>query len=137
MTIPASHGHSCLLAENIMQGKIPKVESFLMEIDDFSKEWGAMKERQQSIEKAQSAHNAITNEKLDNIIDKLTIINGSVGKAHSRIDTLEPELKKAVDNGEDWASTKKMAKGVIALCVFAGGAGTLNILTWAVQAFGS
>lgn len=49
-----------------------------------------------------TAHHTITNEKLDKVIDKLTLMNGSIGKAHNRIDDIEPHV-------EDYRTNKKRA----------------------------
>jgi len=54
-------------------------------------------------------HHTITNEKLDRVIDKLTLMNGSIGKAHNRIDDIEPHV-------EDYRVNKKRAiMGLIGL----------------------
>lgn len=59
------------------------------------------------------------------INDKLTLMNGSVGKAHRRIDDLESGV-------EDWRATKKRAVlGLIGLggMAGAGGSGIFKILS--------
>ncbi len=108
-----------------------------MDIDEFSRKWGAMEEKQDSLEKTLLQNNTVSNEKLDKIIDKLTTMNGSIGKAHGRIDDMEDDLEEAVKNGEDWKSTKKTAKYIIGGSVIAGGTSGAGIGTWLSKILGS
>jgi len=64
-----------------------------------------------------NTHHTITNEKLDKVIDKLTLMNGSIGKAHIRIDDLEPHI-------EDYKINKKRA--IVGLIGIGGATGVIG-----------
>lgn len=87
-------------------------------IDEVSETVGILKTE---IGHLKSSDSVIHN-KLDKIIDKLTLINGSVGKAHGRIDDIDPVLEKAANQAQHWDETQKKAKWLIGLG-FIGSAG--------------
>lgn len=64
---------------------------------------------------------------LNQINDKLTLMNGSVAAAHKRIDTVEKTANDAKEAGEDYQLTKR--RGIMALIGIgaAGGAGSTGV----------
>lgn len=80
-----------------------------MAIDEVSKALGRL---EASIETLLSSTAGIKAQQ-DKMDDKLTLINGRVGKAHDRIDVMLEPLKEAHENGRDWADTKRKAKWII------------------------
>ena len=63
-----------------------------MSIDEFSHKLGSLEARQEGLEKITQSNHSVTNDKLDKIIDKLTTMDGSLSKAHDRIDKAEEEM---------------------------------------------
>ena len=101
-----------------------------MDIDDFSRKWGQMEQKQASLEEAVDKHHVTTNKKLDRIIDKLTDMNGNVRDAHTRIDNMSTDVEEAKENGEDWRSTKGAAKWLIGGGILAGGTSGFSLGKW-------
>lgn len=91
----------------------------MREIDEYSQVLGTL---QSEIKNHSQVHNIILS-KLDKIDDKLTLMNGSVGKAHGRIDGMEPTLEEAHANGNDWKDTKGKVKFLATLGIVGGGVG--------------
>lgn len=71
------------------------------------------------------AHTLILN-KLTEIDTKLTIQNGSIGKAHTRIDELAPAMAAA----NDYLDNKKKVKWVLAGMSVAGLGGGFTLTAW-------
>lgn len=83
-----------------------------MPIDEVSQLLGSLETKQQSLENAMISNHGVINNKLDRIIDKMTVLEASNTKAHARIDDLAAE-----------AVTKT---GVMKTAILVGGAGGLG-----------
>lgn len=103
-----------------------------MEVDEFSLKLGSLEANQETFSKQQT----VMDGKLDKIIDKLTLMNGSIGKAHNRIDDMTPDLESAVANGNDWKDTKTKAKWLIGLGFLGSAGGGLGISKFFSGLFG-
>jgi hypothetical protein len=108
-----------------MQESQPKMES-LLAIDEFSVRFGKMEATVETLLR----HTHVQNAMLNKIDDKLTITNGSVGKAHSRMDVADPILKKAAEQGNDWEDTKGRLKWLAGLSIFGASAGGFSFTKW-------
>ena len=113
-----------------MQGKNRKVESFLMNIDEFSHKLGSLETKQATMESTMSSGFAVINDKLDKLMENNNSLKGSVGTAHTRIDSMEEEIDEAVTNGRDWMKTKTIAKWLVGGTVITGGAGGAGLGNW-------
>lgn len=107
-----------------------------MSIDEFSHKLGSLEAKQESLTKTVQNHYTVSNEKLDKIIDKLTMMNGSIAKAHDRLDINEEKIKKNTEACNDWKSSKKTAKTIIGLSALGGSAGGFGISNIITKLFG-
>lgn len=86
-------------------------------IDEVSHELGTLKARLDAQDKTIASNHAITNKKLDKLIEALPVLHKDIGNAHRRIDT----VKEGVD---DWKKTKRNAiKAAIGVSAASGAAG--------------
>jgi hypothetical protein len=92
-------------------------------IDEVSKALGSV----EATLKAQDRDLAVIKDGIKDITKHLTIMNGSIGKAHARMDTAEPKLEKAYEQGNDWQDTKTKAKWILGLGFLGSAGGGLSI----------
>jgi len=90
-------------------------------IDGISHAIGSLEKSQETLESAVKDHHAITNAKLDKIIDGMAVLGQSTQTAHSRLDRVEA-------TANDYTVTKR--RGIMALIGIgaAGGAGSTGIM---------
>jgi hypothetical protein len=121
-----------------MQESQPKMESKIsrMKIDEFSLRLGVLQEGHETL----SERCSVMDNKLDKIIDKLTLMNGSIGKAHNRMDEItdpvDGDLTVAYLGATDWVETKKRAKWIIGIGALTGTAGGFSLSKFFAGLFG-
>lgn len=83
------------------------------------------------------AQNEIILDGIKDIRAHLQKLNGKTDKAHDRMDDIEPILRDAVANGNDWKDTKGKIKFLAGIGILGGGVGGFSFTGLISKLFGA